>query len=297
MGNIISSRKNPHIQFIDKLKKRAARDQYGAYIVEGLRELKRAYQTQHLREIYFCPHYFSSQEHGAFLQQLSTKSPVPQYEVSAYAFEKISLREGMDGFIGIGIPLKTLKSDLQQLVLFETPLILVAESIEKPGNLGAILRSADSAGVNAVVLLDPRTDLYNPNCIRASQGAIFSIPIILSYYQEWEYYCREKEWQWVVMTPHAESHFWSIDMKRPTAIILGSEKDGLRENWFRHPSSRMVKIPHHGISDSLNVSVATAIVLYEAVRQRTLYPSVNALSKSLLDINSTDSTIPEQHRR
>jgi TrmH family RNA methyltransferase len=268
MGDTISSRKNPHIQFIDKLKKRAVRDQYRAYVVEGLRELKRAYQTQHLREIYFCPHYFSSQEHDAFLEQLSMESPIPHHEVSAYAFEKISLREGMDGLIGIGTPLKTLKKDLQQLALLDNPLILVAESIEKPGNLGAILRSADSAGVSAVVLLDPRTDLYNPNCIRASQGAIFSVPIIFSHYQEWEHYCREKEWQWIAMTPHAESHFWSIDMKQPTAIILGSEKDGLQENWFRHPLSKMVKIPHYGISDSLNVSVATAIVLYEAIRQR-----------------------------
>jgi TrmH family RNA methyltransferase len=143
------------------------------------------------------------------------------------------------------------------------------ENIEKPGNLGAVIRSADSAKVDAVVLLGTGTDLYNPHCIRASQGAIFSVPIFCSYYQEWERYSREREWQWVAMAPRGKADFWSIDMTRPTAIILGSEKEGLPEYWWEHSLSQSVKIPQHGISDSLNISVAAAVVLYEALRQRT----------------------------
>jgi TrmH family RNA methyltransferase len=119
------------------------------------------------------------------------------------------------------------------------------------------------------VLLGTGADLYNPHCIRASQGAIFSVPIFCSHYREWERYSRKKEWQWVAMTPHGEADFWSIDMTRPTAIILGSEKEGLQGYWWKHDLSKSVKIPQHGISDSLNISVAAAVVLYEALRQRS----------------------------
>jgi TrmH family RNA methyltransferase len=265
MVDVISSRKNPRIQFLNALKKRSVREEHRAYLIEGLRELQRAYQAQQLREIYICPHYFSSPEHSTFQQQLLSEARIPCHEVSAYAFEKISLRAGTDGLLGVGIPLKC---DWSRLALPENPLLLVVENIEKPGNLGALLRSADSAKADAVIILDPGTDLYNPNCIRASQGAIFSIPILLSHYQEWESYGRDRTWQWIVMTPHAEAHFWSVDMRRPTAIVLGSEKNGLRDHWFAHPSAKIVKIPQYGISDSLNVSVAAAVVLYEAVRQR-----------------------------
>ena len=169
MSDILSSRKNPRIQFLDKLKKRSARDEHEVYLVEGLRELMRAYQAHCLREIYCCPAYFSSPEHNAFQQRLLAEAIIPVYEVSAYAFEKISLREGMDGFIGIGLPLP--ERDWQWLDRLATPLVLVVEHIEKPGNLGAMMRSADAVGADAMIILDLSTDLYNPHCIRASQGA------------------------------------------------------------------------------------------------------------------------------
>jgi TrmH family RNA methyltransferase len=274
MEDILSSRKNPRIRFLDKLKKRSARDEHKVYLVEGLRELMRAYQARCLREIYCCPAYFSSPEHHTFQQRLLVEAIIPVYEVSAYAFEKISLREGMDGLMGIGLPLP--KRDWQWLDHRTAPLVLVVEYIEKPGNLGAMMRSADAVGADAMIILDPSTDLYNPHCIRASQGAIFSIPVILTHFQEWERYGRTKKWQWVVLTPHAEVDFWSLDMRPATAIVLGSEKDGLADHWFQHPSSRSVKIPQRGMSDSLNVSVAAAVALYEAVRQRTYTASTGA---------------------
>ncbi|MDR2420095.1 MAG: RNA methyltransferase [Puniceicoccales bacterium] len=267
MDDILSSRKNPRIQFLDKLKKRSARDEHKLYLVEGLRELMRAYQAHCLREIYCCPAYFSSPEYHAFRKHLLSEALIPVYEVSAYAFEKISLREGMDGLMGIGLPLPS--RDWQLLDHLAAPLLLVVDHIEKPGNLGAMMRSADAVGADAMIVLDPSTDLYNPHCIRASQGAIFSIPVILTHFQEWEHYSQTKEWQWIVMTPHAKVDFWSIDMTRATAIILGSEKDGLADHWFQHSLSKSAKIPQRGLSDSLNVSVAAAVALYEAVRQRT----------------------------
>jgi len=265
MGDILSSRKDPRIAFLDRLKERSGREEHRACLVEGLRELRRAWQARCVREVYFCPHDFPSAEHGAFLRQLREASRIPLQEVSAYAFAKISRREGPDGLLGVG---NFFGKKLKELVLSANPLLLVAERIEKPGNLGALVRSADSAGADALVLLEPRCDLYNPNAIRASQGAIFSLPVALSSYGEWKMFCQDRGWQWILLTPRAEVPFWSLDLRKPTALILGSEKDGLEEHWFEDPLSKRAQIPQCGVSDSLNVSVAAAVVLYEALRQR-----------------------------
>jgi TrmH family RNA methyltransferase len=265
MEGLLSSRKNPRIQFLDKLKKRSEREKHGTYLIEGLRELRRAHRAQCLQELYACPTHFPSPEHGIFLQELETEARIPLHEVSPYAFGKISLREGPDGLLGLGLPFE---KQLEQIAWSENPLLLVVEGIEKPGNLGALARSADAAGVDAFVLLNPRSDLHNPQCIRASQGAIFSLPIALPPYGEWEAFSRDRAWQWLVLSPRAETPFWSLDLRRPTALILGSEKEGLSSPWFRHPLATPARIPQRGISDSLNVSVAAAVVLYEALRQR-----------------------------
>ncbi|MDR3143663.1 MAG: hypothetical protein LBT57_02335 [Puniceicoccales bacterium] len=247
------------------MKKRSERDAHGTYIIEGLRELQRAHRAQCLRELYSCPSHFSSPEHGIFLHKLEAEASIPVYEVSPYAFEKISLREGPDGLLGLGIPFE---KQLEQIAWSENPLLLGVEGIEKPGNLGALARSADAVGVDALVVLSPRSDLCNPQCIRASQGAIFSLPIALPSYSEWEAFSRDRAWQWIVLSPRAEIPFWSLDLRRPTAIILGSEKEGLSSPWFQDPLATPARIPQWGISDSLNVSAAAAIVLYEALRQR-----------------------------
>ncbi|MDR2377776.1 MAG: hypothetical protein LBD54_03440 [Puniceicoccales bacterium] len=270
MEGLLSSRKNPRIQFLDKLKKRSERDERGTYIIEGLRELQRAHRAQCLRELYACPSHFPSPEHETFLQELRAEAHIPLHEVSPYAFEKISLREGPDGLLGLGLPFE---KKLEQITWSENPLLLGVEGIEKPGNLGALARSADAAGVDAFVVLNPRSDLRNPQCIRSSQGAVFSLPIALLSYAEWEAFSREKAWQWLVLSPRAETPFWSLDLRQPTALILGSEKEGLSSPWFQHPLATPARIPQRGISDSLNVSVAAAVVLYEALRQRRIFVS------------------------
>jgi RNA methyltransferase, TrmH family len=148
------------------------------------------------------------------------------------------------------------------------PFFLVVENVEKPGNLGAMLRTADGAGVDAVILCDPSTDINNPNVIRASLGAVFSIPVITMTVEELFQYCEEKKIQIVATSPDVKKVYWSLDYKLGTAMVLGSEKDGISQI-FQKDSDTVVTIPMLGKVDSLNVSAAASLLCYEVVRQRS----------------------------
>ncbi len=185
--------------------------------------------------------------------------------VTRAVFEKISYRDNPDGWLGI-FPIP--KTSLEDLELSASPLVIVAESVEKPGNLGAILRTADAAHVDALLVCDPRVDLWNPNVVRASRGAVFTVPTVevdSSSALDW---LKSKGIRVLAATPSAEILFTNIDLKQPTAIAVGTEDEGLTDFWMDNADLKVL-IPMMGRVNSLNVSIATALITYEAVRQRS----------------------------
>ncbi len=262
----IQSLQNDQVKNLVKLRERKHRDRQSRFLVEGLREvghaLKAGYEVTHL---YYCPDIFPSTAHTEFINMQKKMGNFPVTRMSAEAFKKASFREGPDGIIVIAIQQNNVLTDLK---LSEKPILLVLEGIEKPGNLGAILRSADGAGVDAVILVDCVLDLYNPNAIRSSQGLLFSSALVLSE--------REPLTQWLdankivcyATTPKTNTMHWNIDCRRSIAFVMGSESEGLSSYWLEKSAQR-IRIPMIGQADSLNVAAATAVCLYEARRQRS----------------------------
>lgn len=184
--------------------------------------------------------------------------------VSRPVFQKISYRENPDGWLGL-FPMP--KFTLDDLVLPENPFVIVAESVEKPGNLGAILRTADAAHVDALLVCDPRVDIWNPNVIRASRGAVFAVPTVeveSSVALDW---LRSRGMRVLAATPSAEILYTDIDLTKSIAVAVGTEDEGLSAFWMQNADA-LVRIPMLGRVNSLNVSVSTALVTYEALRQR-----------------------------
>lgn len=191
-------------------------------------------------------------------------SPADITTVTRAVFEKISYRDNPDGWLGI-FPIP--KTALEDLKMSEIPLVIVAESVEKPGNLGAILRTADAAHVDAVIVCDPRVDLWNPNVIRASRGAVFAVPTVEVDSSAALAWLRSKGMRVLAATPSAEALYTSVDLNQPIAIAVGTEDEGLTDFWMKNADLK-VKIPMMGKVNSLNVSIATALITYEVVRQR-----------------------------
>lgn len=184
--------------------------------------------------------------------------------VSTAVFEKMSYRENPDGWLAV-FPIP--RVSLEDLNLSDMPLLIVAESIEKPGNLGAILRTADAARVDAVLVCDPRVDAYSPNVVRASRGTLFTVPVVETKGPQALVYLQRRGIQILAATPSAEAEYTLQNLRRPLAIAVGTENEGLSELWMSH-ADLQVKIPMMGKVNSLNVSIATALIVYEAVRQR-----------------------------
>ncbi len=187
------------------------------------------------------------------------------FEVSASVYDKIAYRAGTEGLIA-EVKAKTL--GLEDLTLGENPLIVVLESVEKPGNLGAVLRSADASGADAVIVCDPLTDLYNPNLIRSSIGAIFTVPCVACSSEECIDFLKAKGISILTAQLQDSDLYYDSDMKRGVAIVMGTESTGLTDIW-RQAADAHIRIPMLGRLDSLNVSVSAAILLFEAVRQRS----------------------------
>ena len=187
-------------------------------------------------------------------------------EVSSRVYEKIAYRGSTEGMVAI---VKTRQHTFEDLGkgMGESPLFVVLESVEKPGNMGAILRSADAAGINGVIVCDPLTDLYNPNLIRASIGAIFTVPTVACTSGECIAWLKKNGIQILTAQLQDSSLYYDTDMRRPTAIVMGTEATGLTTQW-REAADRHIRIPMCGKLDSLNVSVSSAILMFEAVRQR-----------------------------
>ena len=184
--------------------------------------------------------------------------------VKRAVFEKISYRENPDGWLAV-FPIP--KSSLENLKLGASPLLIVAEAVEKPGNLGAILRTADAAGVDALLVCDPRVDLYNPNVVRASRGALFTVPSVEAKNADVLAFLRKHGIKILAATPQAEAEYTRQDLRGPLAVAVGTEDEGLTDFWLKEADIK-VKILMRGKANSLNVSVATALIIYEAIRQR-----------------------------
>lgn len=270
MENIltIESSQNPRVKTALKLRKRKGRREAGQTLVEGYREILRATENGWtFIELYFCPELYL--DPGAIhLTSIIQTSGIPAFQCSEAVFRKMSYRDAPDGLMARS-PL--VGKTLDELTLSEKPLLLIAENLEKPGNLGTILRTADATGVDAVIVCGHKTDINNPNVIRASIGTLFFIPIVEASTEETLQWLGKQDIQSIAAIPDAEQEYTGADMRGGTAIVVGSEDEGLTPKWLTDATLK-TSIPMHGKNDSLNVSTAAAILLYEAIRQRKNMP-------------------------
>jgi TrmH family RNA methyltransferase len=253
----ITSLQNPKVKYIVKLREgKRQRQQDGLMLVEGYDELTLALSAGlKPQTILTAPELVS---------RMIDTSAAETLTVTRAVFEKMSYRDGPDGWMGI-FPIP--HHSLDELKLGKAPLIIIAESVEKPGNLGAILRTADAAHVDAVLVCDPRVDIWNPNVIRASRGAVFTVPTVEVDSPNALAWLRSRKMRVLAATPAAEVLYTAVDLKGPIALAVGTEDEGLTDFWMQNADLK-VKIPMLGKVNSLNVSIATALITYEAIRQR-----------------------------
>ena len=261
-GGAITSAQNPKIKRLLQLQQKSSeRRKAGLFVVEGIREVERCVEKGYEIDTIF---YLNKPMAENISEIIEKNKGIKLFEVSPTIYEKIAYRGSTEGVIA---EVKTKDKTLNDLNLSENPLVVVLESVEKPGNLGAILRSADAAGADALIVCDPLTDLYNPNLIRNSTGAIFSVPCVACTSEECIKFLKENNIQILTAQLQDSELYYDTDMKRGTAIVMGTEATGLTDIW-RKAADAHIRIPMLGITDSLNVSVSAAILLYEAVRQR-----------------------------
>lgn len=261
---VIRSTKNPKVQDAAKLSERKYRDQTGLMLIEGIKELTLAVKSGiTVKRLFYCEELFTGREEKDILKTAKGQNAdlVP---VARHVFEKLAYREDSFGLAAVAEkPAKT----LEDIHLTKSPLLIVVEGVEKPGNLGAILRSADAAGVDGVIVCGKSTDIYNPNVVRASIGTIFTVPVVDAAIPDAVSWLDSRGIKTVATTPRAQMEYFDADLKGPCAIIMGSEHEGLSDTWL-DSASLLVRIPMKGQADSLNLATATTILLYEAVRQR-----------------------------
>ena len=256
MPEWITSPSNPKVKRLLALQqKSSARREAGLFVVEGRRELQHCIDAGFAVDtVFVCPSLLSS--------ALGAGAKV--FEVSEEVYAKIAMREGTEGVVAeVQMP----ERRLEDLALPENPLVMVLERVEKPGNLGAVLRSADAAGADAVLVCDPLTDLWNPNLIRASVGAVFTVPCVACSSQEAIAWLKARGIRILTAQLQDSSLYYDCDMTVGTALVMGTEATGLTGQW-RQAADAHIRIPMLGALDSLNVSVSAAILLFEAVRQR-----------------------------
>ena len=269
----ITSAQNPKIKNLLLLQEKSrARREQGLFVVEGRRELEHCLEGGYtIKTVFICPEIAGEEALPVAFARTGSRSDAEGsasspaiIEIPLELYRKVAYRESTEGIIS-EVEYKSLTLDGLQLP--ENPLIVVLESVEKPGNLGAVLRSADAAGADAVLIGDPLTDLYNPNLIRASIGAIFTVPVVAAPSADIIAFLKERGIQILTAQLQDSSLYYDVDMKKGTAIVMGTESTGLTGQW-RQAASAHIRIPLLGRLDSLNVSVSAAILLFEAVRQR-----------------------------
>lgn len=259
---MITSRSNPKIKQLVQLQKPRERRAQKLVLIEGMRELRRAVASGWtFKELFVCEDLVDFADRN-FVESLIANCRAEF--VSREVFDLIAYRENSDGLLALA---NEPQLSLSSLELGPNPLILVLESVEKPGNLGAIMRTADAAGVDAVLVCDPATDLFNPNTIRSSVGCIFTVPVRASTSHEALEWLKKHHISTAATTLEASTNYLDVDYTHPTAIVMGTEAEGLSGFWTENAQQR-IRIDMNGVADSLNVSVTAAIVTFEALRQR-----------------------------
>ena len=262
MVKTISSLQNPFIKQLVQLKEKSKlRKQTGLFIIEGKREVSLAIKGNYtLETLYYYADLFSASE-AAALEAYG----IDIIEISKPVYEKVAHRETTEGVIAVA---KAKDLSLENLKLSsENPLILVAESPEKPGNIGALLRTADAANIDAVIIVNPLTDFYNPNIIRSSVGGVFTVPLATGSTKEVIAYLKRNNISIYSAILQESVPYDTIDFRTPSALVIGTESTGLTEEW-RNDSTAKIRIPMEGKLDSMNLSVAAGILMFEAKRQR-----------------------------
>ena len=265
MINRLTSLSNPKVKHCVKLRQRSHRDDFAQMLVEGYRECRRALDAGYRPQLlFFCEELYLKGEHEPAIVEESAALGAELYSCTPEVFKKMAYRERPDGLLMVG---PQPHFGLSQLKLGDNALVLVAESIEKPGNLGTMLRSADASGVAAVIVCDKCTDIFNPNVVRASTGTLFTVPIAEAGGEETLEFLKANGFSILAATPHADKMHFDVKLTGRVAIAVGTEQYGLTERWMNAADLR-VRIPMLGVADSLNVASATTILLSEAVRQR-----------------------------
>jgi TrmH family RNA methyltransferase len=260
----ITSRQNPRVKDAARLRNRSERTKQQRFLIDGAREITRAVAAGfHCVEAFVCNELCESDEcHNAVDRLVNAGTEV--FEVTPDVYAKLAFGERDDGVVVVA---QTPQRRLDDLKLPSRPLIAMLEGLEKPGNVGAILRSADAAGMDAVVFCDGRTDLFNPNLIRASLGTVFRENVCEASTKDALRWLKAYHVPIVAARPDAEQLYTEVNMRDGAALVLGSEAAGLTDAWHgAHITA--VRLPMHGIADSLNVSTTAAVLFYEALRQR-----------------------------
>ena len=259
---LITSAQNPKIKCLLELQQKSQeRRRSGLFVVEGRREIERCINNGYaIDTLFWCPEIFGEEEPHADGARI--------FQVSTDIYNKVAYRGGTEGVIAEVV---ARQSTLDDIKLQEKALVVVMESVEKPGNVGAVLRSADAAKADAVIVCDPLTDIYNPNLIRASVGAFFSVPCVACTSEQCISWLKANGIQILTAQLQDSCYYYEADMGRSTAIVMGTEATGLTDKWRKAADSH-IRIPMLGCGDSLNVSVSAAILMFEAVRQRISIP-------------------------
>lgn len=268
---LLTSLHNPRIKHVLDLRDRRARDKSGEFIIEGYRENLRAFTAGFkIDSLFYCPELFLGENEQALIHNIS-KRGAQLFVCHEKVFRKISYRDRPDGLISIATQLHQDLTALDHLLTNKqnAPFLVVAEAIEKPGNLGTILRSSDAVQLDALLVCDQCTDIYNPNVVRASVGTLFSVPIIESQSGETIQWLKQHQIAILAATPSAQLEYTQVDLTQPIALAVGTEQLGLSDQWMQQADIQ-VRIPMLGIADSLNVAMATTILLYEVLRQRSV---------------------------
>lgn len=259
----ISSTQNSLVKQLIQLKdKSRERKKSGLFILEGIRELQLAIKGKYrVQSIWFDPDIIVLDQ---LIQLTGIQNSEYYVQVTKEVYQKIAYRQTTEGVIAI---VQSNTHSLDQLTLSKNPLILVAEAPEKPGNIGALLRTADAAKLDAVIIANPKTDLYNPNIIRSSVGCLFTNSIATASTEEIIEFLKNKGIQIHAAALTASVNYSTVDYNKPAAIVVGTEATGLSESWLKHSDQNII-IPMQGEIDSMNVSVSAAIIIFEAKRQR-----------------------------
>ncbi len=261
---LITSAHNEAVKHLVKLRDRRTREKEQLTLLEGYRELTRGQEYgMELVEVYFSPEHFLGVNEYPLLESF-VKSGIPVRQLAPQLLEKVTYRDRPEGLLAVA---RMRRHGLESLPADPRGLYLVAETVEKPGNLGSMLRSADAVGVTGFILCEKGTDIYNPNVIRASTGALFSVPLAECDNASALQFLRKLGIKILAATPHTDMNYTDVDLTGGVAIVVGSEQNGLTDFWLNEADLPVV-IPMRGKIDSLNVSTATTVLLYEAARQR-----------------------------